>query len=324
MSRFWAYLRGHAALLVGAALSLCLIALVTGLEEGVNAYALVLGGGALIGGFAVDGMAMRRRRTALREACKGERPELVALPAPGTPMEADLLTLCEKLEARAQAESARADRERRELTDLYAVWAHQVKTPIAALRLLVQSPSPSPAEMDAELLRIEQYVEMALGCARMAGDTTDFVIAAQPLDPILRGCLKAFSRLFILNHLALAYAGTSAVVLTDAKWLTFAVNQVLSNALKYTNAGGIEVRADANRIQIRDTGVGIRPEDLPRVFERSFTGANGRADVRATGLGLYLARRALGNLGHDIHIESVLGEGTTVTIGLSRPDYLHE
>lgn len=109
----------------------------------------------------------------------------------------------------------------------------------------------------------------------------------------------------------------NAKVLTDEKWLSFVIEQLLSNALKYTPSGSITITLeDPLTLCIRDTGIGIAPEDLPRVFEKSYTGYNGRSDKKASGIGLYLCKRICHNLGHTITIESSLDTGTTVRIFL--------
>ena len=108
-------------------------------------------------------------------------------------------------------------------------------------------------------------------------------------------------------------------ILTDGKWLSFVVEQVLSNALKYTPAGGrIRIYGDGETLVIADSGIGIRPEDLPRVFEKGFTGYNGREDKKSTGIGLYLCRRVMDRLNHGISIVSRPGQGTLVRLDLSR------
>lgn len=113
-------------------------------------------------------------------------------------------------------------------------------------------------------------------------------------------------------------------MLTDEKWLCFVIEQILSNSLKYTPAGIISIRAEGTALIIEDTGIGIKAEDLPRVFERGYTGYNGRADKKSTGIGLYLCRRVLSRLGHTVSISSEPGRGTRVKIGLETPDRVAE
>ena len=207
-----------------------------------------------------------------------------------------------------------------EMVDYYTVWAHQIKTPIAAMRLRLQNEDSQLSRLlSADLLRIEQYVEMVLMFLRLDSDSSDYVIRSHDLDGIVRSAVKKFAGEFINRHLKLEYRPLETTVLTDEKWLSFVIEQVLSNALKYTPAGSISITLEANQtLCIRDTGIGIAPEDLPRIFEKGFTGYNGRSDQKASGIGLYLCKRICRNLGHSITAESAPDRGTVVRIGLGR------
>lgn len=212
-------------------------------------------------------------------------------------------------------------RRRSDLTDYYTVWVHQIKTPIASMRLHLQNEdSLLSRNLSADLFRIEQYVEMVLTFLRLDSGSTDYVIQEYDLDSIVKQTVKKFAGEFIFRKLNLVYEPLHMTVLTDEKWLSFVIGQVLSNALKYTPSGSITITLlPDKRLCIRDTGIGIAPEDLPRIFENGYTGYNGRLDKKATGLGLYLCRRICTNLGHTITAESVPDEGTVITIGLGRP-----
>ena len=166
---------------------------------------------------------------------------------------------------------------------------------------------------------------MVLGYLRLESGSSDYVIRAYDLDGIVRQAVRKFASQFISKKLRLDYEPVRTEVLTDEKWLLFVIEQVLSNALKYTRTGGIAITLEEPKtLCIRDTGIGIAPEDLPRVFEQGFTGYHGRDDKRATGIGLYLCRRILTRLGHTITIESEPGVGTTVRIGLDREPFTVE
>ncbi len=207
-----------------------------------------------------------------------------------------------------------------DMTEYYTLWAHQIKTPIAAMRLTLQNEdTPLSRRLTAELGRIERYVEMVLAYLRLDADSTDYVLREYELDPILRGAVKKFSGEFIERRLALELRPTGARVLTDEKWLSFVLEQLLSNALKYTPEGKVAIWLEApDTLCVSDTGIGIAPADLPRIFEQGFTGCNGRMDKHASGLGLYLCRRVCRNLGHTITAESAPGKGTTVRLDLAR------
>lgn len=207
-----------------------------------------------------------------------------------------------------------------DMVSYYTLWAHQIKTPIAAMRLTLQNEdSPLSRRLTTELGRVEQYVEMVLTYLRLDADSTDYVLREHNLDPIVRSAIKKFSGEFIQRRLALDFRPTGIRVLTDEKWLSFVLEQLLSNALKYTPEGKVSIYLEGEAtLCVADTGIGIAPEDLPRIFEQGYTGYNGRGDKHASGLGLYLCRRVCGNLGHRITAQSEVGKGTTVRLDLSR------
>lgn len=204
------------------------------------------------------------------------------------------------------------------LVEYYTLWAHQIKTPIAAMRLLLQSEDTAQnRELLEELQRIEQYVEMVLCYLRLDSSSTDYVIQKYDLDDIVRQAVRKYASQFIRKKIKLLYEPLSCQVLTDEKWLLFVIEQVLSNALKYTKSGEISITLEEPKtLCISDTGIGIAPEDLPRIFEKGFTGYNGRDDKKASGIGLYLCRRICEKLGHRISAVSAVGEGTQVRICL--------
>ncbi|MFY9434296.1 MAG: ATP-binding protein, partial [Bacillota bacterium] len=193
-------------------------------------------------------------------------------------------------------------------------------TPIAAMRLLLQSEqSETNSELLEQLFKVEQYVEMALQYLRLENISSDLVLKEHSLDTIVKQAVRKYSNSFIRKKIKLNYAELNHNVLTDEKWLVFVIEQILSNALKYTDSGEISIYMDdemPDTLVIEDTGIGIAEEDLPRVFERGFTGYTGRIDKKATGIGLFLCKQILDRLSHTITIESQVGEGTKVKIGL--------
>ena len=207
------------------------------------------------------------------------------------------------------------------MVDYYTAWVHQIKTPIAAMRLTLQlDDTPNGRKLMSQLLRIEQYVDMVLMYLRLDEGTSDYVICACDVDDVIRQSLRKFAGEFIDRRLTLHYQPVGLTAVTDEKWLGFVVEQVLSNALKYTPEGG-SITIDAEQpatLCIRDTGIGIAPEDLPRIFDRGYTGHNGRTHRQASGIGLYLCRRICRDLGHTITAASAVGEGTVIRLELSR------
>lgn len=238
--------------------------------------------------------------------------------------------------ARSESESSAAIRQS-QMRDYYSMWVHQIKTPISAMKLLLEAEreelgqlmcddeqsqcllSDNMNSFEDELFRIEEYVSMALQYQRVSSTENDFVLEKVSVDGVIRDTIKKYAKIMIRRHIGMNYSGTVQEVYTDGKWLAFILEQLLSNAIKYTPQGFVKIETDkkANRffITIKDTGIGIKAEDLPRVFEKGYTGYNGHADKKATGIGLYLCRQMADKLGHTIRIESEIGKGTKVWIG---------
>lgn len=203
-----------------------------------------------------------------------------------------------------------------------------VKTPIAAMRLLLGEESfPLREEAAGELFKIEEYVDMVLQYLRTDEQTSDYVLQDCDLEKLVRGAVRKYAPQFIRKKLKISFQIQPVRVLTDEKWVGFIIGQILSNALKYTKRGTISIYQESGnprRLIIEDTGIGIAPEDLPRVFERGYTGYNGRQDKRATGIGLYLAKKIADRLNHTIEIQSVQGQGTKVLLDFSREETMYD
>ena len=152
----------------------------------------------------------------------------------------------------------------------------------------------------------------------MGSNKNDFVLKEYDLDNIIRQAVRKYAPLFIRKKISLDFQPTTYKVLTDEKWLVFVIEQLLSNAIKYTNKGKISIYSLENKkLVIEDTGIGISKEDIPRIFDKGFTGYNGRTDKKATGLGLYLCKNILDKLSHKISIESEVGVKTKVILDLA-------
>ena len=207
-----------------------------------------------------------------------------------------------------------------DMMEYYTVWAHQIKTPIASMRLHLQNEdSQLSRKLSSDLFRIEQYADMVLTFLRLDSDSTDYVFKEYDLDKIVKSAVKKFSSEFIGRKLTLVYEQLNTTVVTDEKWLSFVIEQVLSNALKYTPSGSIKISLVGEKtLRIEDTGIGIAAEDLPRIFENGYTGYNGRTDRKASGIGLYLCKRICTNLGHTITANSTVDVGTVIDIDLSQ------
>lgn len=244
------------------------------------------------------------------------------IPVPNNLIEQDYSELIQVIHNEKIRIISQLDNSKSEMVDYYTMWAHQIKTPIAAMQLMLQSQhSEDNNVLSTELFKIEQYVEMVLSYLRLDSNSTDFVFKKYSLDSIVKQAVRKYASLFIRKKISLDLDRLDYLVLTDEKWLLFVIEQVLSNALKYTNKGKISISVQATdecqTLIIEDTGIGITDEDLPRICDKGFTGYNGRTDKKATGIGLYLCKRILTKLSHTIRIQSKVGKGTTVMIGLN-------
>ncbi len=248
------------------------------------------------------------------------------LPAAQSPQEQAYQALLLALHTDRQKLKSDMNARYHDMTEYYTVWAHQIKTPIAAIRLALQNEdTPLSRRLTGEVGRVEQYVQMALTYLRLGSDSSDYVIRSCALDDIVRPAVRRFAGEFIQRKIQLNYQMLNYTVITDEKWLGFVVEQVLSNALKYTPQGSVSIYMEPEGVLcIRDTGIGIAPEDLPRVFEKGYTGYNGRSHRKASGLGLYLCREILTRLGHSVSAESQVDHGTTIRIDLRQHKTMQE
>ncbi len=317
---FWAYLKRQWKLIFMLTAFACVCSAVFWLyrlpvESVFYAAALCMALGGIL--FAVSYIRFRQRHKELEWLLRKAKEKVLPLPQPRGLLEEDYQALLKEICADRAAIARENDIRFQEMTDYYTLWAHQIKTPIAAMHLIFQE-TPQP-ELEGELLKIEQYVEMVLGYLRLGSGSTDYVFREVALDPLLRQAVRKYARLFILKKISMDFQETNRSVVTDEKWLAFVIEQLLSNALKYTPEGGqIRIYSDGETVVIADNGIGIQEEDLPRVFEKGFTGFNGRENRKSTGIGLYLCREVMERLNHGIFISSRPGQGTLVRLDLSR------
>ena len=273
---------------------------------------------------AADFIGFCSRHRALMIIDRNIGISLNGLPEPRGPIEEAYQKLLEDLFASQSRLITETEEAREHMSDYYTMWVHQVKIPISAMRLLMTEEEKN-SPLGAELFKIEQYVEMALSYIRLESETTDYLFKEYELLPVVKQAVRKYAPLFIAKKIKLHISPMDISVVTDEKWLQFVIEQILSNALKYTKSGSISIyTVRPQTLVIEDTGIGIEPEDIARLGEKGFTGYNGRLDKKSTGLGLYLCREILGRLSHAIRFESVPGKGTRVYIDLSRRDMMHE
>lgn len=271
--------------------------------------------------FAVwDFSRAKKKHHALLEIQNLSASMISAFPEPHGTDDEDYQAIIHALQNEAIESSALASARYQDMVEYYTVWVHQIKTPITSMRLSLEKEDTALSrKLSSDLFQIEQYVEMVLAFLRLDSNSSDYVFEEYKLDGIIEQAITKFAPEFIARKIHLNYTPTDKTVVTDDKWLSFVIEQILSNALKYTHSG--EIRIDLcvpNTLCIEDTGIGIAPSDLPRVFEKGYTGYNGRSDKRASGIGLYLCRRICDKLGIEIRILSTLGKGTTVLLDLDQ------
>ena len=289
------------------------------LEAVLYAAAVCLFFGAVF--LTLDYLSFSNRHRRLQMVLKEAVVTIERLPVASSLTEEDYQAILRILYMEKAALEDRMQRRYTDLVEYYTVWAHQIKTPISSLRLQLQQEEDGPRrrELMEGVQQIEQYVEMVLCYLRLDAEVTDYVIRVCSLDDVLRQAIRKFASQFIHKKIKLEYTPFDVTVLTDEKWLLFVLEQLISNALKYTRGGGIITISmeESGVLSIKDTGIGIAPEDLPRIFEKGYTGYNGRSDKKASGIGLYLCRRICKNLGHGISAASSPGSGTVIRLDLN-------
>jgi signal transduction histidine kinase len=209
-----------------------------------------------------------------------------------------------------------------ERDDYYTLWTHQIKTPISTMDLMLQTGDTTPAKWKTELLHVSQYVDMALKYLQLENQYSDLSLERVELLPLVQEAVKKHSVILIAKRLKIKLHDLNNTVLTDRKWLLFILEQLVSNAAKYTEQGSITIfQPTPLQICVSDTGIGIAAEDLPRLFEKGYTGFNGRIHQKSTGCGLYMCKKVSRLLGCEISISSQVNNGATVTVNLPKSDF---
>lgn len=269
---------------------------------------------------SVDFVRIKRKHRQLSEIKNLTAAMISSLPDTQSVEDKDYQAIIKALQSEISSLRTLTSARYRDMTEYYTVWVHQIKTPIASMRLTLQNEdTPFSRKLLLDLFRIEQYVEMVLAFLRLDSVSNDYVFKEYSIDTVVKQSVAKFSSEFIDRKIRLIYEPINETVVTDEKWLSFVVEQILSNALKYTREGSIKIYMREPKVLcIEDTGIGIAPEDLPRIFEKGYTGYNGRTDKKASGIGLYLCKRVCDNLGVKISVASEPDKGTKVCIDLEQ------
>ena len=239
------------------------------------------------------------------------------------------IALAEKLEAREmELYQQRSDSERKltDLLDYYTLWVHQIKTPIAASQLLVAEVADRQLkqQLEQEIFKIDSYTNLVLQYLRLESFHDDLVLKQVQIEDLVKEIIRKYALFFIQKGLNVNLYDLDKEIVTDKKWLLVVIEQIISNSLKYTKEGGLEIYMEGQELCIKDTGIGIKNSDVLRVFERGFSGYNGRLTQQSSGLGLYLSKKISEELGHQIRIESEVGTGTTVRIQFAQVNLVLE
>ncbi len=215
-----------------------------------------------------------------------------------------------------------------EFKDFIELWVHEVKLPIAAGQLILHNnPGAMNKKLREQFQRVEDNVEQVLYYARSENSEKDYLIKYCSLDEMVQNVIRKNKDALLYGGIRIEFEPSDAFVYTDSKWLEFIINQIMSNAIKYgaKEEGHIHVWIEEDqketRLSIGDNGIGIPEGEVPRVFEKSFTGSNGRFIRSSTGMGLYLCKQLCQKLGHGIALTSIENEGTTVTITFYKDDF---
>ena len=318
MRKLLDYFASRRALLLLYALSMCTVLLLGYLAQQDTVYvryACVIISFIFVCLLMGDGARYRRSRRRMEQLHL--RTELLPreLPEPLDGLAGDYEAVIRALTQENERLKTESIRQQEEQKEYYTLWVHQIKTPISAMRLLLDKESGEEGKLlKQELFKVDQYADLALKFVKLGDIAGDLIIERCDLNEIARAAVKKYSLLFVYSKLSVSMEPLAKDIPCDRMWLEFILCQLLSNSVKYTHTGGVRIYMEENALVVEDTGIGIRKEDLPRIFEKGYTGYNGRMDTRASGIGLYLVKRAADALGIRVEVASELGKGTRVSL----------
>lgn len=258
----------------------------------------------------------------LKNTEQAKVPVIPDLPTAGTLMEENYQRVIKEILQAWQNERANQRKINAERDDYYTLWTHQIKTPIYSMDLMLQTGDTTPSKWKTELLQISRYVDMALKYLQLDNQYYDLCLERVELLPLAQEAIKKYSVILIAKRINIDLHDLNSTILTDRKWLLFILEQLVSNAAKYTEQGSIAIyQPTPLQICVSDTGIGIAAEDLPRLFEKGYTGFNGRIHQKSTGCGLYMCKKVSALLGCTFSISSQVNIGTTVTVNFPQGDF---
>lgn len=223
----------------------------------------------------------------------------------------DMAKRIEELEIENKTLQSKIIDERKDLEEYFLLWIHQIKTPITVCNLILGRPD-ADHRLREQMIYIEEYTNMAMNYLKLLERTSDMDIYEVDLDIIISSIVKKYSLIFIEKKISLDYTPTNVKVISDAKWLFIMLEQIISNSLKYTKSGKISINFDKEllKLSIKDTGIGIPSKDIKKIFDRGYSGFNGRVNEKSSGLGLYMVGKIAALLGITIEVESEVNIGS--------------
>lgn len=236
----------------------------------------------------------------------------------------DYQALLKKVSATNQHLEHQLVKEQQLLLDYYAMWSHQIKTPLAALQVLIETEPESTTKIKNEISTIDGYLSMMLHYLKMTNLEDDLVLKKVELSSVVKKVIKKYRMFFIQKDLSVELVPFQKEIVTDEKWLLFVLEQLIFNSIKYTKIGGIKIEMINDTLTITDSGIGILSQDLPRIFESGYTGFNGRGHQKATGLGLHMSQNIANHLGITLEISSEIGKGTVVGMTFSQFENMYD
>lgn len=216
------------------------------------------------------------------------------------------------------------DIERKDLEEYFLLWVHQIKTPITVSDLILQKEkTPYTCQLKEQMFYIREYTDMAINYMKLKDRQADMDITEVEIDKLLKSLLRKYTGLFIDKNISLDYQPIDTKIITDAKWATILIEQILANALKYTNSGKITLSfdRDKNALKVKDTGIGIKSEDINKIFDRGYSGFNGRINEKSSGIGLYLVKKIAILLNIKIEVCSTVNVGSEFIICFPKQSY---
>ena len=212
---------------------------------------------------------------------------------------------------------------RNDVESYFLTWVHQIKTPITASQLLLERNEENVVNrVRQEIVQIDNYTSLALSYLKLLNEESDMTISEVEMNELIRPLIMKYRIQFIEQHTRIHYEKCEDKVLTDAQWASIMIEQILNNALKYARGKDIWIEFDASEqsLIIKDNGVGISKADIPKIFDKGYSGYNGRLNEESSGIGLFIVKHISNHLNHEVDVDSKLNEGTTFKIHFPRED----